>query len=68
MFYVLIQSYTLLASGQNLPENLTDPGTFSEFSPISPEALQLSILELTPVYNKSIVLTLHTPPQESHSL
>lgn len=35
MFYVLIQSYTLLASGQNLPENLTDPGTFSEFSPIS---------------------------------
>ena len=35
MFLVLIQSYTQLASGQNSPENLTDPVTFSEFSPIS---------------------------------
>ena len=35
MLYVLIQSYALLASGQNLPENLIDPVTFSEFSPTS---------------------------------
>lgn len=68
ILYLLIQPYILyFASSQNLP-------VYNRFHHLlwilsnQPEALQLSILELNPVNNKSTVLTLHTPPWKSHSL